>query len=301
MPAIRATRNPEPRAQRTGPRGRSSLSPPHHARPTQRFPRHGPFAASGPTGPARRFCLERPGARSATTAYPPIPCISPAYEPRNCSERICLLTGSFRPAADPPTDRDRPTDRSTAGASAAVAPSRPGAILGHHHGMRRYVLTITCPDRIGIVAAVTGFIAGHGGSVLEAAQHGDLSSETVLPPHRGDRREPAVRTRDVPGGLRSGGRGVRHGMASHRHRPAQAGGAPGEQGGPLPGRPAPPLAQRRSRMRHPVRDLQPRGPPLLRRMARHPVPLRAHAGRTVTRRRRRSRRSRAFSRRSRPT
>jgi formyltetrahydrofolate deformylase len=42
--------------------------------------------------------------------------------------------------------------------------------------MRRYILTITCPDRIGIVAAVTGFIAGHGGSVLEAAQHGDLSS-----------------------------------------------------------------------------------------------------------------------------
>ncbi len=42
--------------------------------------------------------------------------------------------------------------------------------------MRRYVLTITCPDRIGIVAAVTGFIAGHGGSVLEAAQHGDLQS-----------------------------------------------------------------------------------------------------------------------------
>jgi formyltetrahydrofolate deformylase len=43
--------------------------------------------------------------------------------------------------------------------------------------MRRYVLTVTCPDRIGIVAAVTGFIAGHGGSVLEATQHGDLSSE----------------------------------------------------------------------------------------------------------------------------
>ncbi len=42
--------------------------------------------------------------------------------------------------------------------------------------MRRYVLTITCPDRIGIVAAVTGLIASHGGSVLEATQHGDLSS-----------------------------------------------------------------------------------------------------------------------------
>ncbi len=42
--------------------------------------------------------------------------------------------------------------------------------------MRRYVLTITCPDRVGIVAAVTGLIAGRGGSVLEAAQHGDLDS-----------------------------------------------------------------------------------------------------------------------------
>ena len=43
--------------------------------------------------------------------------------------------------------------------------------------MRRYVLTITCPDRVGIVAAVTGLIATKGGSVLEAAQHGDLDSE----------------------------------------------------------------------------------------------------------------------------
>jgi formyltetrahydrofolate deformylase len=42
--------------------------------------------------------------------------------------------------------------------------------------MRRFVLSIICPDRIGIVAAVTGFIAGHGGSVLEAAQHGDLTT-----------------------------------------------------------------------------------------------------------------------------
>ena len=57
---------------------------------------------------------------------------------------------------------------------------RPVPILSHNHCMRRYVLTITCPDRIGIVAAVTGFIAGHGGSVLEAAQHGDLSSGTFF-------------------------------------------------------------------------------------------------------------------------
>lgn len=42
--------------------------------------------------------------------------------------------------------------------------------------MRRYILTINCPDRVGIVAAVTGLIAGQGGSVLEAAQYGDLTT-----------------------------------------------------------------------------------------------------------------------------
>ena len=42
--------------------------------------------------------------------------------------------------------------------------------------MRRLVLTVTCPDRTGIVAAVTGFIASHGGWVVEAAQHGDLAT-----------------------------------------------------------------------------------------------------------------------------
>jgi formyltetrahydrofolate deformylase len=42
--------------------------------------------------------------------------------------------------------------------------------------MRRLVLTVTCPDGTGIVAAVTGFIASHGGWVVEAAQHGDLAT-----------------------------------------------------------------------------------------------------------------------------
>src|SRR6185437_7436923 len=42
--------------------------------------------------------------------------------------------------------------------------------------MRRLILTIDCPDTVGVVAAVTGYVAKHGGSVLEAAQHGDLST-----------------------------------------------------------------------------------------------------------------------------
>ncbi len=36
---------------------------------------------------------------------------------------------------------------------------------------RRYTLTISCPDRSGIIAAVTGFIAQHGGFIVEASYH----------------------------------------------------------------------------------------------------------------------------------
>ncbi|GAB4125864.1 MAG: formyltetrahydrofolate deformylase [Sideroxydans sp.] len=37
--------------------------------------------------------------------------------------------------------------------------------------MRHYTLTISCPDRSGIIAAVTGFIAQHGGFIVEASYH----------------------------------------------------------------------------------------------------------------------------------
>ncbi|MCG5501700.1 formyltetrahydrofolate deformylase [Ectothiorhodospira lacustris] len=40
----------------------------------------------------------------------------------------------------------------------------------------RYRLIISCPDRVGIVAAVSGFLAGHGGSITEASQHSDAST-----------------------------------------------------------------------------------------------------------------------------
>lgn len=38
---------------------------------------------------------------------------------------------------------------------------------------RRYVLTLGCPDRPGIIATITSFIAGFGGSILEAGYHSD--------------------------------------------------------------------------------------------------------------------------------
>jgi len=38
------------------------------------------------------------------------------------------------------------------------------------------ILTMACPDRIGIVAAVSGFLAGHGGWIIEASYHADSGS-----------------------------------------------------------------------------------------------------------------------------
>lgn len=41
---------------------------------------------------------------------------------------------------------------------------------------RRYTLTLSCPDRVGIVAAVSGFFARHGGWIVEASYHADTQT-----------------------------------------------------------------------------------------------------------------------------
>ena len=40
----------------------------------------------------------------------------------------------------------------------------------------RYTLTLSCPDRVGIVAAVSGFFARHGGWIVEASYHADTDT-----------------------------------------------------------------------------------------------------------------------------
>ena len=40
-----------------------------------------------------------------------------------------------------------------------------------------YTLTISCPDRAGIIAAVTGFIAQHGGFIVEASYHTEQDAQ----------------------------------------------------------------------------------------------------------------------------
>ena len=42
---------------------------------------------------------------------------------------------------------------------------------------RHYTLTISCPDRAGIIAAVSSFIAGHGGFIVEASYHTELEAQ----------------------------------------------------------------------------------------------------------------------------
>ena len=42
---------------------------------------------------------------------------------------------------------------------------------------RRYTLIISCPDRAGIIAAVSGFIAQHGGFIVEASYHTEQEAQ----------------------------------------------------------------------------------------------------------------------------
>lgn len=46
--------------------------------------------------------------------------------------------------------------------------------------MNELVLTLSCPDKIGIVAAVTCFIAENGGNILRSHQHGESSTKTFF-------------------------------------------------------------------------------------------------------------------------
>jgi formyltetrahydrofolate hydrolase len=43
-----------------------------------------------------------------------------------------------------------------------------------------YTLTIACPDRIGIVAAVSRFIADRGGWIVEANHHADQATQRLF-------------------------------------------------------------------------------------------------------------------------
>jgi formyltetrahydrofolate deformylase len=45
---------------------------------------------------------------------------------------------------------------------------------------RRYILSLSCPDRVGIVAAVSGFVASHNGWIVEAQHHADQPAKSFF-------------------------------------------------------------------------------------------------------------------------
>lgn len=45
---------------------------------------------------------------------------------------------------------------------------------------RKFTLTISCPDKVGIVAAVSNYIARHNGWILEASQYADEPTQTYF-------------------------------------------------------------------------------------------------------------------------
>lgn len=65
-----------------------------------------------------------------------------------------------------------PIASQSAGVSAEPG-ATPGATPGAHSGSRRFILKLSCPDRAGIVHAVTGELLAQGGNILTSAQHGD--------------------------------------------------------------------------------------------------------------------------------
>ena len=70
-------------------------------------------------------------------------------------------------------------------------------------GKQTIILTITCPDTVGIVAAVSGFLSEHDAFITEAAQYGDPIRQAVL---HAMRLHPPARCRRPRGNWRSGSR-----------------------------------------------------------------------------------------------
>src|SRR5690606_30756135 len=65
--------------------------------------------------------------------------------------------------------------------SCAVAPGhRPSRRRREMRPLNEYVLTLSCPDRPGIVAAVSGLLAERGCNIVESQQFGDGESGTFF-------------------------------------------------------------------------------------------------------------------------
>jgi formyltetrahydrofolate hydrolase len=83
---------------------------------------------------------------------------------------------------------------------------------------REYVLTLSCPDKPGIVYVVSSFLVQHSANILASQQYGESPGRSVL--HAGAHLRAAARPRAR---LLLGGRGVSHGLAAAPERLAEVG------------------------------------------------------------------------------
>ena len=199
-------------------------------------------------GPVPAFCRPRcsassPGSRgpSASAASIPVRCAT-------CRQRATGIANIASPIGVGSLSRSRPR-RSTApsGTAAIRIGGTLSAIIARMGETPTSRLLLACPDRPGLIAAVSGFLADAGLNIVDADQHssdeGRFFMRMVF-----DRR-PGRRARGAAAALRAGDRPSRFEM-DHRFAEssrAQAGGDHGLARGPLPLRPALALAQRRAR------------------------------------------------------
>ena len=119
-----------------------------------------------------------------------------------------------------------------------------------------FVLTLSCPNRAGIVQAVSSHLGAYGCDIVEHQQFDDPVSGRLFMRTAGvDRR----RARHAGRGLRRRRRRVRDGVRVPP-APRRAGAGHGVEVGTLPERPDLPLAHRQPRRRPGGRRVQPRGP-----------------------------------------
>ena len=110
----------------------------------------------------------------------------------------------------------------------------------------QFVLTLSCPDRPGIVSAVSTFLAHNGQNILDAQQFDDIETGKFFMRVVFTAADLAVELQALQTGFTAIADRFAHGLADARPRQPPPGDAAGVQVGPLPGRYPLSLAHRRT-------------------------------------------------------
>jgi len=108
----------------------------------------------------------------------------------------------------------------------------------------QYVLTLSCPDRPGIVSAVSTFLAHNGQNILDAQQFDDVETNKFFMRVVFTAADLAVELSALQTGFTAIAERFGHGLADARSRHAAARDAAGLEIRSLPGRHSLPLANR---------------------------------------------------------